>query len=69
MAKIQRYKARITGTEEYVIGNIVEIRKYLGDGCYANNEMAYLMAVSDITMPNGKYGSWIVDEETIEPID
>lgn len=69
--KIQKYKAKIIGTEEEIVGYIAEIRKYLGNGCYDQHGKDYLMSVTVISMPNSKigYGSWIVDHESIEPIN
>lgn len=70
MIHIQKYKAKIQGTEEEVIGYITEGRKYLGNGVYHHSETSYLISVTEISMPEGGkyYGTFLVDPETIKPI-
>ena len=66
--KIQKYKARIRGTDKEVVGYISELRKYVGAGTYTG-EKAYLLSVTSISMPDGPYGSYLVDPESIEEYD
>ena len=63
--KIQKYKARIRGTDKEVIGYIAEVRKYLGEGAYSD-EKVYLLSVTSFSMPHGPYGNYLVDPESIE---
>lgn len=66
--KIQKYKARIRGTDKEVIGYIAEVRKYLGEGAYSD-EKVYLLSVTSFSMPGGPYGNYLVDQESIEEYD
>ena len=65
--EIQKYKARIKGTNIEVIGCIIEIRKDTGLGTYTN-ETDYLIAVTERTMQGGRYGTFKVDKESIQAI-
>jgi hypothetical protein len=65
--EIQKYKAKIKGTDTEVIGYITEAREQLGQGTYGNGT-DYLISVTEKSMPNGKYGTFKVDKETIKPI-
>ena len=65
--EIQKYKAKIKGTDTEVIGYITETREQLGQGTYGNG-VDYLISVTEKSMPNGKYGTFKVDEESIKPI-
>lgn len=67
MMEIQKYKAKIKGTDTEVIGYITEIREQLGQGTYGNG-VDYLISVTEKSMPSGKYGTFKVDEESIKPI-
>ena len=62
--EIQKYKAIIKGTDTEVIGYITEIREQLGQGTYGKGT-DYLISVTEKSMPNGKYGTFKVDEDTI----
>jgi hypothetical protein len=62
--EIQKYKAKIKGTNEEVVGYITEVREQLGQGTYGNG-VDYLISVTEKSMPNGKYGTFKVDEDTI----
>jgi len=64
---IQKYSAKIKGTDTEVIGYITEIREYLSNGCYSKN-ISYLISVNSISMPGGKYGSFIVEKDSIKKI-
>ena len=64
--KIQKYKAIIKGTEKEVIGYLVPVRKYLGSGSYSPNEVDYCISVNSLSMPNGYYGTFLVEEESIK---
>lgn len=66
---IQKYKAKTIDTAEEITGYIVVSRKHLGNGSYDLKERSYLMCVTEISMPGGKYGTWIVDPETIKPCE
>lgn len=67
--KIQKYKARIAGTGEEVIGYIAEGHKHLHSTSSHDHEKSYVIFVTEISMPNcSKYGTFIVDPETIEPV-
>jgi len=63
--EIQKYKAKILDSDQVVIGYISETRKYLGNGCYSAGT-SYVMSVTEKSMPNGNYGTHLVDECTIE---
>ena len=65
--EIQKYKAKIKGTDTEVIGYITETREQLGQGTYGNG-VDYLISVTEKSMPNGKYGTFKVDEESITSI-
>lgn len=65
--EIQKYKAKIKGTDTEVIGYITETREQLGQGVYGNG-IDYLISVTEKSMPNGKYGTFKVDKESIKPI-
>jgi len=62
--KIQKYKAKIIGTDSYVIGYVAEIRKHLGKDSY-NEETSYIISVTEKSMPKGRYGSFLVEPESI----
>lgn len=64
--EIQKYKARLLDSDKFVIGYISETRKYLGGGCYDNKGTSYIISVTEKSMPNGSYGTYLVDEKTIE---
>ena len=66
MLHIQKYKAKIKGTETEVIGYIIEAREELGQECYGSGT-GYLIAVTEKSMPGGIYGTFNVDPESIEP--
>ena len=66
--EIQKYKAKIKYTDTVVIGYITEIREELGQGTYGNG-VEYLISVTEISMPNGKYGTFKVYGESIEPVN
>jgi len=61
---IQKYKAKIADTQTWVVGYIIEVREYLGNGTYGDGT-EYLICVTRKSMPNGKYGTWKVDQKTI----
>lgn len=63
--KIQKYKARITGTDTFVIGYITEVREWLGNGCYGMGT-DYVMSVTCKSMPDGNYGTHRVDKDSVE---
>ena len=63
--EIQKYKAKIKGTDKEVIGYITEAREQLGQGTYGNG-VDYLISVTEKSMPNGKYGTFKVEKESIE---
>ena len=65
--EIQKYKAKIKDTDTEVIGYITETRKHLGQGDYGNG-VDYLISVTEKSMPNGKYGTFKVEKESIKPI-
>lgn len=65
--EIQKYKAKIFGTNTEVIGYITEVREYLGDGCYGNGT-DYIMSVTEKSMPNGNYGTFKVDKDTVSKL-
>ena len=46
MLHIQKYKAKIKGTETEVIGYIIEAREELGQECYGSGT-GYLIAVTE----------------------
>lgn len=50
MLHIQKYKAKIKGTETEVIGYIIEAREELGQECYGSGT-GYLIAVTEKSMP------------------
>lgn len=64
---IQKYKAKIKGTDTEVVGYIAETREQLGQGTYGNGT-DYLISVTEKSMPNGKYGTFKVDKDSIKPI-
>ena len=49
MLHIQKYKAKIKGTETEVIGYIIEAREELGQECYGSGT-GYLIAVTEKSM-------------------
>ena len=63
--EIQKYKAKINGTDTEVIGYITEIREDLGQGTYGDG-VDYLISVTEKSMPNGKYGTFKVEKESIK---
>ena len=63
---IQKYRAKIKGTDTVVIGYIVECREYLGDGTYGTGT-DYLICVTDKSMPGGSYGNYLADKESVVP--
>lgn len=63
--KIQKYKAKIKGSDEVIIGYITETMEHLGNGFYGKGT-SYVMSVSEKSMPGGSYGTFLVDKETIE---
>ena len=63
--KIQKYKANISDTKTNVVGYITECREYLGQGSYGDG-IDYLITVTEISMPNGNYGTFKVQKESIE---
>jgi len=66
--EIQKYKARIKNNKFEIIGYIVEIRESIGKGCYSNGK-AYMMYVSEISMPNSIFrGGFLVDKNSIEKV-
>lgn len=65
--KIQKYKAKAIHSEKELIGYITETRKHTGNGSYSD-ETTYLMTVTEKSMPGGEYGTWIVQECTIEAV-
>ena len=66
--EIQKYKAKIKGTDTEVIGYITETREYLGQGTYGNG-VDYLISVTEKSMPNGNYGTFKVEKESIKLFD
>lgn len=62
--EIQKYKAKIKGTDTEVIGYITETREYLGEGSYGTG-IDYLISVTDKSMPNGNYGTFKVEKESL----
>jgi len=66
--KIQKYKAKRVNDDVELIGYIIEVRKYDGDGVYSP-ESNYLMVVNAISSPGGQYGQWFVQADTIEKIE
>ena len=65
--EIQKYKAKIKGTDTEVIGYITETREQLGQGTYGNG-VDYLISVTEKSMPNGNYGTFQVDAESVKPV-
>ena len=65
--EIQKYKATVINTSKEVVGYITEIRKYVGKGSYTD-EIDYLISVTEISMPNGDYGTFKVYKDSIKPI-
>ena len=66
--KIQKYKAKRKYDGVEIVGYITEVRAYISDGVYSDGT-EYLMSVTEKSMPEaGKYGTWFVDPQTIEPI-
>lgn len=63
--EIQKYKAKIKGTDIEVIGYITETREHLGKGVYGKGT-DYLISVTEKSMPNGKYGTFKVNKESIK---
>jgi len=63
--EIQKYKAKIKSTDTEVIGYITEAREQLGQGTYGKGT-DYLISVTEKSMPNGKYGTFKVDKESIK---
>ena len=66
--EIQKYKAKIKGTDTEVIGYITEVREQLGKGTYGNG-VDYLISVTEKSMSNGKYGTFKVEKESIKLFD
>ncbi len=64
---IQKYKAKIKHTDTEIIGYIAEIRQYDNYGSYTGG-VDYLMTVTELSMTNGKYGTWKVDKDSIKTI-
>ena len=64
---IQKYKAKIVGNGKEVVGYITEIREYLGNGSYGSGTN-YLINVTEKSMPNGTYGTFKVEKESINRI-
>lgn len=62
--KIQKYKAKITNSEEEVVGYVSEIREYLGSGTYGNGT-DYLISVTEKSMLSGLYGTFKISKESI----
>lgn len=66
---IQKYKAKPIGSDIELIGYISESKKHLGNGCYDQNNIDYLLCVTDKSMPiNNHRGCFIVDKNTIKKI-
>jgi hypothetical protein len=63
--EIQKYKAKIAGTDTEVIGYIIEMREYLGKGAYGSGT-DYHICVTQKSMKGGPYGTYKVDQESIE---
>jgi len=65
---IPKFTAKPIGLSEYLIGYIVENRKYLGEGCFSE-ETRYTLVVNEKSMPNSKHrGCFDVSKDTIEKI-
>lgn len=64
---IQKYKAKLKGTDTEVIGYITETRDYVGQGSYSGG-ISYVISVTEISMPGGLYGTYMVEKETIEKV-
>ena len=64
--RVQKYKAKIKGTQKEVIGYLVPIRKYLGAGSYSQDEVDYCISVNSLSMPNGDYGTFLVEKDSID---
>jgi len=62
--EIQKYKAKIKGTDSEVIGYITESREQLSQGTYGNGT-DYLISVTEKSMPNGQYGTFKVEKDSI----
>lgn len=65
--EIQKYKAIIADSKKEVIGYITETREYLGSGVYGNGT-DYLISVTEKSMPNGNYGTFKVEKDSIKNI-
>lgn len=66
---IQKYKAKLIGSDTELIGYISETRKHLGNGTYGN-EIDYVISVTELSMPNSIHrGTFIVDNSSIEPVN
>ena len=65
--EIQKYKAQIANSKTIVVGYITETRQYLGNGTYGSGT-EYLINVTEKSMPNGKYGTFKIIPETINPL-
>ena len=66
--EIQKYQAVIADSDTVVVGYISEVRQYLGDGSYSNGT-DYLITVTEKSMPNGNYGTFKIEPESIEPFN
>lgn len=63
--EIQKYKAKIKGSDIEVVGYITEIREQLGEGCYGTGT-DYLITVTEKSMSGGNYGTFKVEKQSIE---
>jgi len=60
-----KFRGKILNGGKWLYGGITPIRKNLGGGAYDPKQNSYLLSVTEVTMPGGSYGTWIVLEETI----
>lgn len=62
---VQKYKAKISGTETEIVGYLIEQREHLGEGCYTD-EKQYCIYVTEFSMPDSIIrGGFIVKKESI----
>lgn len=66
--KIQKYAAKISGSNMVVVGYICEIRQEISEGNYSQFT-DYLMSVNVKSMPSSPehWGTWLVDNDSIVP--
>lgn len=66
--KIQKYKAKIADSNIEVVGYIADVREYIGNGSYGSGS-DYIITVTEKSMPNGVFGTFKVEKESIIPFE